>query len=442
MRYKFLCMGVLAIVLLLGGCSFEFATPDSLITPPLSNQEAVQQRQIITDFLDYEEVLVTPAGTTAAQAYVFQDLDDDGEDEIIAFYSNKESNFILGFLILDYQENRWVLLHKVVAYGTNVDYFEVADLDQDGQKEILFGVKTGFGSTKELYLYSTDGTELLELTKDERVSYDEILLAENREDVPILITAQTDTTLLVGNTTFMVYALSLGELLMTYEESFDGYCSALQFAAADRETNGIFAAMRHNHFTNILLLTETEDGFTKQVEAPLPYDYEDVQNITMFQDINGDGIMEVCSLWVPEENNTSKSYHDYIQVWLRWDGASSLRAVQAVLNGKNEGYEFSLPIEWLDAMEYGFRSDGSISWIDFYGSNEELEGEGARLLFSIAALDQLQWKEKEDQDKYIVLGNNPGKKKIYIAEIRSEQFGAYMIDASRLISCLKIDGGT
>ncbi len=47
-------------------------------------------------------------------------------------------------------------------------------------------------------------------------------------------------------------------------------------------------------------------------------------------------------------------------------------------------------------------------------------------------------KLKEDM---VVLGNNPINNKVYIADIQNQQFNGFQVDASRLISCLQIEGG-
>ena len=431
-------LSCLSVMLIFCGCNLELASPESLITPPKSNQEKLQQKQLVTSFLGREESLIMPEALNSANAYQHLDLDGDGEEEIVAFYTNKESNFMLGFLILKQSENQWFLKHKAVAYGTDIDYFSVQDLDEDGSTEILLGVSTGYGSQKELYLYQMTEQELVDIADGEHVVYDQIALAHNEQNGNVIVTARMDTSVLEGSSNITVYDYNYGTLAPVYNETFTGYCSEMRFEQVGENTEGVYPAMRHNHFVNILLLKETQDGFAVVMEHPLPYDYEEMSRIQMFRDENNDGIVEIISLWSPEINDSTKGYEEFIQVWLQWDGMEGLQAVDAILESSSDGYRFSVPLEWMDSLYYDFRSQDTIVWADFYAENDNMEFE---TVFSIAAIDQIVWDNMEQTGNMVVLGNNPTKNKIYVAEIRKGEFNGFRVDASRLISCLQIEGG-
>ncbi len=425
-------------MLLLCGCELELVSPDNLITAPVSNQEKLQQKQLITSFLSRDESLIVPEDLDNSDAYQYMDVDQDGADEIIAFYANKESNFMLGFLILDQRDDQWYLSHKAVAYGTGIHYFSVQDLDQDGQMELLLGVRTGYGSLKELYLYQLNDSELVDVTNGDRITYDQLALAEKQDGQDVLVTASMDTSILEGSSNITVYAYRNNDIYPVYDETFTGYCSEMRFDRVSADQYGVYLAMRHNHFMNLLLLKETEESFAVVLEHPFPYDYEGMSSIPLFADENGDGILEINSLWEPENNTTGRDYRDYIQVWLQWDGMDGLQAVDAVLENYADGYRFQVPLGWMDSLYYDFRSEDAISWVDFYYENEAMEFE---TVFSLAAIDQLVWNGMEPSDTMVVLGNNPTKNKIYVADIKTKAFNGFQVDASRLISCLQIEGG-
>ena len=129
-------------------------------------------------------------------------------------------------------------------------------------------------------------------------------------------------------------------------------------------------AMRYNHYINMLLLCETESGFAVVLEHPMPYDYEEMAGIALFDDINNDGILEVNSLWSPENNLSNRAYQDFIHVWLQWDGESGLKAMSAILENQADGYRFMIPVAWMDALYYDFYTDGEIEWTEFYYEND------------------------------------------------------------------------
>lgn len=431
---------LLLSVPLTSGCSLELPSPESLITAPASNQELMQQKQMISEFLGKEERMIVPEENEIGTAYQYINLDEDSEKEIIVFYANKESNFILGFLILDQQDGDWKLLHKTTAYGTDIHYFSVQDLDHDNTPEFLLGVKTGYGSMKELYIYHLTENGLTDITSEDRIAYDQIVLAEPQDGDSLLVTARTDTTVLVGSSSITIYAYDKEQIYSIYDNTFDGYCSEMYFAKVNSHTEGIYLAMRYNHYINMLLLREIEGTFELALEHPIPYDYEEMAGIDLFGDINNDGVLEINSLWSPESNLSNRSYADYVHVWLQWDGEDGLRAVNAILENHTDGYRFMIPISWMDTLYYDFYTENEIEWTEFYYENEEHSFE---TVFALAAVDRLVWENYSGTaaDTVVVLGNNPSLNKVYIANIKVEEFNGFQIDAGTLISCLQIEGG-
>ena len=431
---------LLCSVLFLSGCTLELPTPESLITAPKSNQELMQQKQMISEFLGKEERMIVPEVNEIGTSYQYINLDEDSEKEIVVFYANKESNFMLGFMILDQQNGNWRLLHKTTAYGTDIHYFSVQDLDLDGMPEFLLGVKTGYGSMKELYVYHLADNGLIDITGEDRIAYDQITLAEPEGGQTMLVTARTDTTVLVGSSNITIYAYGGSMISPIYNNTFDGYCSDMRFARVNESTEGIYMAMRYNHYINMILLCETENGFSVALEHSMPYDYEEMAGIALFGDINDDGILEINSLWSPENNLSDKTYQDYVHVWLQWDGENGLTAVSAILEDRTNKYQFMIPIEWMDTMYYDFYTDGEIDWIEFYYENEERSFE---TIFSLAAIDQLAWQSMSDDitDSIVVLGNHPTLNKVYVANIKTKVFNEFHVNAEKLISCLQIEGG-
>ncbi len=438
-NFIILCMMLLCLIGT-SGCTLELPTPESLITAPETNQELMQQKQMIAQFLTKEEQMIVPEENEQGAAYQYVNLDKDSENEMVVFYANKESNFILGFMILDQRDDAWELLYKTTAYGTDIHYFSVQDLDQDNTLEFLLGVKTGYGSMKELYVYHLTDKELVDITSEDRIAYDRLILADSQDNQQLLITARTDTTVLVGSSNITFYEYSNQNVYPIYDETFEGYCSEMYFARVSSDTEGLYMAMRYNHYINLLLLCKTEDSYSIALEHSIPYDYEEMDGVAIFNDINHDGILEINSLWSPENNLSGRPYADYVHVWLQWDGADGLQAVNAILSDRVNGYHFSIPLAWMDTLYYDFYTEDEISWTEFYYITENRSIETA---FALAAVDQLIWDAvaRDVADTVVVLGNNPTLKKVYIANIYHEEFNGFMVNAEKLSSCLQIEGG-
>lgn len=438
-RISFLVIALLYIIIV-SGCSLEIATPESLITAPESNQELMQQKQVISKFLGKEERMIVPEENAIGTAYQYINLDDDEEKEIIVFYANKENNFILGFMILDQQDGEWQLLNKTTAYGTDIHYFSVHDLDNDNVPEFLLGVKTGYGAMKELYVYHLTENGLENITNEDRIAYDQIVLAELEDDVPLIVTARTDTTVLTGSSDITVYKYNDETISPIYHNTFDGYCGDMKFAKINNDTDGLYMAMRYNHYMELLLLRKTDEDFSLVLEQPMPYDYEELDDIELFDDINNDGILEINSLWEPENNFSNKPYQDYVHVWQQWNEQNGLQAISVILESHADGYCFTMPASWKDTLYYDFYTESEIDWVEFYYENEEQQLE---TVFMLAAVDRLVWDKYSvnAENTVVVLGNHPTLNKVYIADIKVKEFNGFQMDASTLVSCLQIEGG-
>lgn len=436
-QWKWILCAFLSL-LVLTGCELELASPDSLITAPKSDQEKLQQREAISDFLVQGESLIIPEGMTYNEVYQYVDIDQDKKDEMVAFYANKENNFTLGFMILDQRDGEWYLKDKAVAYGTGINYFEVADLDGDGTEEFLLGVQAGYATQKELYIYHLDGAKIKEVTERERIVYDQVTLLEKDNKEQLILTARMDTAILGGDSEITAFAYDTEEITTRYSSVLHGYCTEMEFGKVHEGAEGVYLAMQNNHALDILLLREHNDEFAIVLKKTFDYGYMDNGGWDLFRDENEDGILEICSFWMPEEALSEIDYDECINIWYQWNGAGELRVVDVSLDRKMDGYRFNLPVEWVESVYYKFRTEDNIKWIDFYYENENLSFER---VFSIAAIDQLSWDKMKKSADMTVLGNHPSKNKVYVAEILKDEFNDYEISESLLISCLHIEGG-
>ena len=76
----------LAALLGLSGCHLELPSPDTLIASPASNEEKIQQKQIISKLLSDEDALTltVPDNMDDPSAYIVVDIDKDGEKAVAA----------------------------------------------------------------------------------------------------------------------------------------------------------------------------------------------------------------------------------------------------------------------------------------------------------------------------------------------------------------------
>lgn len=427
----------LGILFLCSGCGLRLVSPENLVQAPKSNQEQLQQKQEIMSFLSRDENLIFPESGAQTAIYQTADLDSDGEDEIIAFFNNKENSFQMGFLILDRVNGEYQLRNKEILYGRGIHTFSTLDLDRNGSMEILIGLRTGYGSQKELCLYQVTADGLIDITSDEHLSYDQMSLAKKSDGRNTIVLASMDTSSLISNTDISVYQYENLLLYPVYGAALDGYCNEITYGNISPTEYGIALLLRGNHTVRALMLQEKADSYQLVLDETLPMDYEDLNNQPLFRDINQDGVLEIVSVITPEENAAGKTLQDFLQIWMQWDGNQGSKIVGAVLDNETDGYRLQLPVEWLDEFYYSFRRDAAGDWLDFYALDTS---DTYVVAFSLGAIDELTWKQNPISNA-VVIGNNPQKNKIYAVIITKEPLKNMEIDTSKLIGCLKIEGG-
>jgi bla regulator protein blaR1 len=84
---------------------------------------------------------------------VSKDLDGDGKNEILGVYRYKDIKNALFLLVLKNVDNRWEKVGTVKGDGYALDVLSFADIDGDGNSDIIFGVKLGSSYSKlNIYL--------------------------------------------------------------------------------------------------------------------------------------------------------------------------------------------------------------------------------------------------------------------------------------------------
>lgn len=179
--------GLLAILFTsvsLAGCDY-FPEPAALIQAP--NQENVASYneenvvRIVKGFLPKGTSLFVPNEPIGTESYLKADLNNDGSDEVIAFYKSKLRADKTGALILQNKGGRWEQVQDIAGRGYEVSWGGTADFTGDGKPELLLGWKVGVsaGSILDIYKWE-DG--MVKLTQQPFHKMDVIL----QNDIPRL----------------------------------------------------------------------------------------------------------------------------------------------------------------------------------------------------------------------------------------------------------------
>ena len=112
---------------------------DLLIHPPGQDEHNAQIWSVLEKAAGSDYTLKTPTDGEHRSALIYSDINNDLYDEIVAFYSKKGSSDIVNMQLFVPEDNGWKSLAGIESGYNEVKQVEFADLDGDGENEIIVG---------------------------------------------------------------------------------------------------------------------------------------------------------------------------------------------------------------------------------------------------------------------------------------------------------------
>lgn len=147
-------VAVISVVLLfmLSGCSLMSLDNTNIMSPPKATGNKADIQKLIDKQTSGDYTLKYPKNGSIRSSIVLHNLDNDDEEEAIAFYSDKEGDHIHA-LFCENDDDEYIVLEDVLLEASNVDRIDFADLNNDDTCEILIGYSTSSSSQNTLNIY-------------------------------------------------------------------------------------------------------------------------------------------------------------------------------------------------------------------------------------------------------------------------------------------------
>ena len=134
---------MIVLALIAAALLFAFASEsepiDSLFHAPAQDGGDGQIWNAIEKGAEGKYTLKTPTDGSHRSALVYTDLNDDGKNEVVAFYSTVKSGDSICMQILSQTDSGWVSSTGVNSEFNEIKQVEFADLDGDGKNEVVVG---------------------------------------------------------------------------------------------------------------------------------------------------------------------------------------------------------------------------------------------------------------------------------------------------------------
>ena len=132
---------IIALIALLGFTivTTTFRPLESLMKPPKVEGENLAIQLAFEEKIGTDYVLKQPISGNKRSAYNFIDLTGNSKDEVVVFYSKADNLGIVRMNVLDNINGEWKSIADFQSVYNDIQEVEFADLNGDGNKEIIVG---------------------------------------------------------------------------------------------------------------------------------------------------------------------------------------------------------------------------------------------------------------------------------------------------------------
>lgn len=134
---------IICICLCFSGCDFTVSSAKELIRPPkisgeISSLQQAFEKSISNDFIQMK----TPIKGENRSSYIIFDIDRDGNDEGLVFYSDQSVDEFARVAVFKYDSNEWKNISVIVGLAEEIYEAGFNDINGDGKYEILISWST------------------------------------------------------------------------------------------------------------------------------------------------------------------------------------------------------------------------------------------------------------------------------------------------------------
>ncbi len=345
---------ILALILctimisLCSGCSLNFFSVESLMSPPSQSGKNGEVEEAFKKLMAEKNVqLRTPQSGDYQTAFVLFDINSDGQEEAVVFYTDSSIDVSVRMSFLECINDTWMISADVKGAGSGIYDVSFSDMDNDGVFEIFVGwslFDTKATKIVSVYEVSVGEKGVFTLSTLGNEYYNSKSITDfNGDDKDDLVLIYLDDTGEVQKSYFRCFSLSQSNEFVKYSDvKIDGNISSVSKIQFDTVRYSGELCKRvfidcikteSSMFTEMLYWDFEELKAVRGIKNPVS---TTLRNSKIYcRDIDGDGLLEIPS--------NTKLYGD-----------ENLLTVKKV----SASYTFTM-VEWINT--FGDKSEGSIN---------------------------------------------------------------------------------
>ncbi|MDP4120481.1 MAG: VCBS repeat-containing protein, partial [Bacillota bacterium] len=159
----FLFSLILTVMIAFSGCSSTGFGNEDIMQPPKPTGDKAQIQQIVENKTSRNYSLVYPQKGDNRSAIIVKDLTGHGDDEAIALYRVGGDSTKTHVLFIHKKDSTWVYQSDFIIASTDVERVCFADVNGDGELEILVGYSIFNTAANQLYAYFENGKTIQQI---------------------------------------------------------------------------------------------------------------------------------------------------------------------------------------------------------------------------------------------------------------------------------------
>ncbi len=391
--------------LLLSSCTPVFLSTNDLMRPPKLSEVQTQVENALLAALGLGRANISlkyPRTGEYRSAFMFFDIDNNGRDEALVFYSLNGEDSPARIHILSETENGWVSVYDLPGIGQEIESVGFASLTRDDNLDLVIGWESGGEALRTLSVMRFDGHKLNTLFTGSYSGYAIANLNDGPLDELVLValpSAATPYAQLVGPDLSHLDVISEVELNLDFVS-----LEQLQAGSLSPSVRGVVIDGLLDSRT---LATEVITVADNQLALPLeasPHYYElppRGAGGVLSLDVNRDGFLELpVQQPAPGYEDAKKADVLYFTQYRQVSPAGFVTVATGFVN-PTAGYRLTLPSRWVGNVSVSVQpSTGEVKFFRYAGS---LEDQSAELL-RIRVYSQKDYQDKFDTEKYMQIG--------------------------------------
>jgi hypothetical protein len=344
--------GILAAMTMLTGCSIPQTGVDSLLTPPLLNEEQNEiYAALVRETGDNIKLLYPQKGENRS-AFLVINLDSEVTSEAVAFYQSTAANITaaIHMAVLDKRDGEWQSVHDISLDGTQVE--DVSVMRVGGQPLLAVGLTYSSDNTSLLKVYSFNGSTMDEICSESYQAKAISDLDSDDEDDVVLVTAPNED----GSASAKLLVYEDGDFkegnLVAMDPSITRYTNITSGYLKNGQKAIYLDGYRGSNLMTTEILGYEEDtglvNLTYNPEAPQRYPIDRTVGAVCF-DTNKDSIIEVPGLTLLPGYTEEVAGAFYLTDWYHFFNGEFEKVKSSYVNS-SQGYMLDFPENWLGTV--------------------------------------------------------------------------------------------